>query len=162
MHQPLLNFSVDDFLIFDWKRLFAICIANNITVDCSAEHQDFVNDLVLSLLARQREIVASRTLPSVGVRDSVECGGDVRKDQVSGEDFSLPCSSGSKNAVTPHEFLDPQGPQEHGKLAMGEGGALELDLGGDSSALSLVLVTQPPHSIPSTNSPRRHHPIGLV
>jgi hypothetical protein len=62
--QPLLNFSVDDILAFDWRRLFAICLVHHIPVDCELEEQDLVNDLILSLLARQQELVASRILPS--------------------------------------------------------------------------------------------------
>jgi hypothetical protein len=144
--QPLLDFAVDDILTFDWQKLFTLCFANNIPINCGVEEQDLVNDLVLSLLAHQRELVASRILSSMAsIQDGHEVsGGDSHKDHVSGDSSSLPCSSGptcpgpsslvhsvaTKEAV--HEdFLDSSSPQEHGKLAMGEGGALDFDLGGD-------------------------------
>jgi hypothetical protein len=76
--QPLLDFAVDDILTFDWQKLFALCFANNIPIDCGVEEQDLVNDLVLSLLTRQRELVASRILSLMAsIQDGHEVpGGD--------------------------------------------------------------------------------------
>jgi hypothetical protein len=76
VNQPLLTYSVDDILAFDWERLFAICLTHHIPVNGKLEEQDFVNDLVLNFLVRQRELVASRILPSkVCIRDGYEVSG---------------------------------------------------------------------------------------
>jgi hypothetical protein len=76
IQQPLLNLAVDDILTFDWQKLFALCFANNIPIDCEVEEHDLVNDLVLSLLARQRELVASRILPPMAsIQDGHEVSG---------------------------------------------------------------------------------------